>query len=95
VPNRIVHLCLSVRGALMNWESYQWVGVVRDDSGRVLSPREFKEALLDELANGHEVIPYGTACEGFDYSGGGCPGHDVPDEIEGANSGPKLDRKVT
>ena len=71
----IHHMCLSVRGALMNWSDRQFVGVFRHDDGRSMSPSEAKEALLDELSKGREVIPCGPVCEGFDYKGGGCPGH--------------------
>jgi hypothetical protein len=33
-------------------------------------------ALADELAKGHRVIPVGDACEGFSYQTG-CPGHET------------------
>ena len=71
----LMHCCLSVRGVLMNWSDQQFKGVFKSDDGTPLSAREAKETLLDELSKGHEVIPFGPACEGFDYSGGGCPGH--------------------
>lgn len=79
MTTKTYHLCLSVRGALMNWSNRRLAGVFRHDDGRSMTPREAKQTLLDELAKGHEVIPIGTACEGFDYSGGGCPGHEVPE----------------
>lgn len=78
MPSRIVHMQLSIRGALMNWRDREWVGVLTDDDGRKLSPREAKAALLDELAKGHEVLPIGPMCEGFDPVTG-CPGHDAED----------------
>jgi hypothetical protein len=37
---------------------------------------ELRSSLMDELAMGHEVLPLGGACEGFDYKQG-CPGHEV------------------
>jgi len=74
--SRTVHLCLSVRGALMNWTARDYRAIKHDD-GRPMTAREGKAALLDELAKGHEVIPFGEPCEGFDYSGGGCPGHET------------------
>ena len=76
----IKHMCVDVRGALMNWVDREWHHVITDDAGKKLSAREAKLALLDELAKGHFKIPVGGPCEGFDYSGGGCPGHTVPDE---------------
>lgn len=79
MPKRTVHLCLSVRGALLDWP------VVADNSwfchndGRPMAPSEAKAALLDELSKGHEFIPCGPPCAGFDPKLG-CPGHDEPDE---------------
>jgi hypothetical protein len=69
------HMCLSVRGALMNWTRREYT-MLRHTDGRNMTADEGKRALLDELAKGREVIPMGPACEGFDYSGGGCPGHE-------------------
>lgn len=74
----VQHMCQSVRGALLNWKPRDYCNI-RDADGRPMTPREVKAALLDHLAKGHEVIPFGEPCEGFDYSGGGCPGHDVPE----------------
>ena len=71
----IRHMCLSVRGVLLNWSDSQLEGVFKHDDGRPMTPQEAKATLLDELAKGHEVIPCGPACEGFDFTGGGCPGH--------------------
>ncbi len=82
---RTVHVCLSVRGAL-NWSrrelkrATRWI--FRDDGSRY-TPDELREALMDELAQGHEVIPMAQECEGFDYSGGGCPGHERPEPANG------------
>lgn len=74
------HMCLNVRGALMNWSDSRFIGVFKHDDGRSMTPREAKETLLDELSKGHEVIPCGPVCEGFDFSGGGCPGHQETQE---------------
>ena len=72
---KTVHMSLSVRGALKNMTRKQLAGLFTHDDGRRMSADEAKDALMEELAKGHEVIPFGPACEGFDYSGGGCPGH--------------------
>lgn len=71
-----IHHChLSVRGAL-RWPKRQLAGLFSDaKTGRKLTPDECREVLLEHLSQGHEAIPIGPACEGFDYSGGGCPGH--------------------
>lgn len=72
-----LHMCISVRGALRNWKPREWRNCCTDpETGLTLTPDEVHDALLDELAKGHEVIPFGEACEGFDYSGKGCPGHE-------------------
>ncbi len=59
-----IHMCLDVRGALMNWTDEEWHNVLIDDSGKPLSAREGKMALLNELAKGHCKIPIGDDCEG-------------------------------
>lgn len=48
-------------------------------TGKLLNADEAKDILLDHLAAGHEVIPCGPPCEGFDFAAGGCPGHEVTD----------------
>lgn len=74
------HMCLNVRGFLRNHRFPRgYRGVFRHDDGRLMTPDEARNHLLDELARGHELIPVG-ACDDFDYSaGGGCRGHDIPD----------------
>jgi len=69
-------MSLNVRGALKNMTNRELVGMFTHDDGRRMTADEEKDALMDELAKGHEVIPFGKPCEGFDYSGGGCPGHE-------------------
>jgi hypothetical protein len=71
-------MCLSVRGAL-NWDkrtfrnATKWIAK-RD--GTRYTPEQLRDALMDELAKGHEVIPM-SECEGFDFKTG-CPGHVNP-----------------
>ena len=73
------HCSLTVRGFLSSARyPAGYVGLFTHDDGRAMSPEEARNALFDELARGHEVIPFGPACEGFDHSGGGCPGHSDP-----------------
>jgi len=74
------HMSLNVRGALVNWSDDDLATLLQHDDGSPMTAREAKLALLDELAKGHEVIPMSEACEGFDYSGRGCPGHEVAEE---------------
>ena len=76
MSKHILHMCQSVRGALRNWNPGEWRDCCTDtETGRTLTPDEVFDMLCDELAKGHEVIPFGKPCEGFDYSGNGCPGH--------------------
>lgn len=76
--NRIVHMCLSVRGAL-NWPRRRLKGMFRDtETGRVLTPLEAREELLDHLSLGHEVIPM-CQCPDFDFKKG-CAGKTLQEE---------------
>ena len=70
----IVHVCLSVRGALLN-RSFD--GFTNSD-GTTATRRQVEEFLLEELSKGHEVIPMSNDCVGFDYKTG-CPGHKKED----------------
>lgn len=72
---RTIHICLDVRGCIHNGEwRRSLVGSCTDDGGRKLTAREILDALLDHVAQGHKVIPFGKPCEGFSYETG-CPGH--------------------
>ena len=75
---KTIHVCLSLRGALMNWSDRKWARSIRNESGGYMTPREVKAAFLDHLSQGVEVIPFGDPCEGFDPVTG-CPGHEVPE----------------
>lgn len=70
-----IHMCISVRGVL-RWPKRQLRGLFVDENGRKTSADESRELLLDHLSQGHEVLPMGVECEGFDYKRG-CPGHDA------------------
>ncbi|MGB4488454.1 MAG: hypothetical protein WBI95_23540 [Pseudomonas veronii] len=72
------HLHLSVRGALRDFTKRQLKGMFRFEDGRECTAHEAREHLYGCLAQGKEVLPFGPACDGFDFSGGGCPGHDTP-----------------
>lgn len=76
--SRTFHLCVSVRG-MLNWDKAyarrMLPTITKADGTRFASIGEFRNSLMDELANGHEVLPTGP-CEGFDYKTG-CPGHET------------------
>jgi hypothetical protein len=69
------HVHLDVAGALTNFTDQDLVGLFqRNPPGEPLTAAEARRVLTDHLANGRHVIPL-APCEGFDYSGTGCPGH--------------------
>lgn len=69
------HIGLSVRGAL-KWPKAGLKGLLRHEDGRDMTPDEAYDVLLDELAQGHEVIPYGDDCDNWDWKKG-CQGHEA------------------
>jgi hypothetical protein len=75
---RTIHMCISVRG-MLNWNRVDakrnMKSITKRDGTHYASFEELKHELYDELAKGHEVLPLGEACEGFDYKKG-CPGHE-------------------
>ena len=75
------HVCISVRG-ILNWnKTYtrrMLKTMTKSDGSRFTSVDEFRQSVMDELAKGHEVLPFGDPCEGFDYVKG-CPGHPISD----------------
>jgi hypothetical protein len=82
MSGKTIHMCLSVRGAL-NWNARElrsattWC--LKDDGSRYTSA-ELRNALMDELAQGHEVLPMSPDCDGFDFKTG-CPGHPSRDSL--------------
>lgn len=97
--SQTLHINLSVRGVLHRAfrdkryfrQCLKWI--TRDDGSQYRDTGELLDALLDELAKGHEVLPMTKQpCDGFDYSGGGCPGHKEPiaDMIERSSIGAGL-----
>lgn len=74
---KIIHSCLDVRGAL-KWPKGKLKGMFKHESGRATTADESRSILFDELAKGHEVIPFGP-CDNFDFKSG-CQGHQTADE---------------
>lgn len=73
------HGCIHVMD-MLKWSQSETKANLRviskEDGTRYSCVNEFRRALQDELADGHEVLPMGEPCEGFDYAEGGCPGHE-------------------
>ncbi len=68
-----VHLCISIRGALKNWNTSDFMHLFKRDDGTTLTAQEAREYLLDELESGKKVLPVGD-CDNFDFQNG-CKGH--------------------
>ena len=84
-PNgRTFHIHLSVRGALRDFSKRQLNGMFRMEDGRKCTAAEAKDHLLEALAQGKEVLPFGPPCDGFDFARTGCPGHDNPPPVANA-----------
>lgn len=73
--SRTIHMCISLRGALMNWEDRAWRNCVTADDGHIMTPSEVKLQFLDYLAEGKKVIPMDSSCDNFDFQKG-CLGHE-------------------
>jgi hypothetical protein len=69
VTYKRIHMCQDIRGALKNWKKKDY-----QTAFPTLSVDEAREHLLDCLAKGWKVLPFGSPCEGFSYQDG-CPGH--------------------
>ncbi len=81
------HMSLSVRGAL-NWPKAEMRRLAKSmtkPDGSAMTPQEAREALMDELAKGHEVVPIGTICDNWDWKEG-CKGH----RVQSPNAGDKV-----
>lgn len=80
--SRLIHVSLNIRGVLATWGSRSLEGLLaNNETGELLTPHETRKALEALLASGCESLPIDDPpCEGFDYGGGGCPGHLVEDE---------------
>ena len=67
-------LSLSIRGAIRNGEHRgSLLGNCTVD-GRTLTADEILDVLIDHLAQGHEMLPYGPPCDRWDWKEG-CNGH--------------------
>jgi hypothetical protein len=81
------HMCSSIRGALRRSHTEMRRALLytfKDDGSPYRSVAELREALFDELAKGHEVIPMGD-CDNFDWKTG-CQGHEEP-TADGSTAG--------
>ena len=69
----IFHASLDVRSYLKAPKK-SLRGLFKHPSGtRRMTPEEARDVLMDELAHGHDFIPFGH-CDNFDFKSG-CKGH--------------------
>ena len=87
--SRMIHMCMDVRGALLNWSDREMEGVFKHNNGRPMSAYEAKTFLMDEIAKGHKVIPC-VPCDNFDYQTG-CGGHPVEEPAKNATLTERLE----
>jgi len=73
-------MCTNIEGLLRNMKGKK-INFITGDDGKTLSDKEARKAIAELQAKGHKLIPSGD-CEGFDPFGGGCPGHQIPDEAK-------------
>lgn len=74
-------MCMNLEGCLRNNQGKK-IKFFEDDDGNPLSDKKAREYIAECLARGWKVIPMSSEpCEGFDYFGKGCPGHEVLDSI--------------
>lgn len=81
---RTFYIHLSVRGAIRDFSKRQRKGMFRVE-GRECADDEAKDHLLEALAQGTEVLPFGPPCDGFDFARNGCPGHGTPSLVVNAH----------
>jgi len=73
------HMCMNIEGCLRNHKGRK-IKIFNDEIGIQISDKEARKYLAECQAKGWRVIPCGEPCEGFDYFGHGCPGHEVKEE---------------
>lgn len=78
MPRTEFHVGLSVRGFLIGSDR-DCRKLFKHPDGKWFTPREAKEALAEQLAQGVEMLPFGSPCEGWSPKDG-CPGHPAPEE---------------
>ena len=69
------HLHVDIRGVLKN-QSYRNGGFKHHPDGRRMTDLEAFDALCDQLAKGHTILPLGN-CDNWDNEKG-CLGHATP-----------------
>lgn len=76
------HMSINLSGMLRNYEHESMKGLLLDDNGKELSDKQCRQYIAQCQSKGWKVIPMcdEKECPGFDYFGGGCPGHEITKE---------------
>lgn len=70
----IFHVHFSIRW-LLRQPKGKLKGLLLDEAGRILTPDQARDSLMDYLADGKELLPV-DGCDNFDYKTG-CKGHPI------------------
>ena len=70
-------MSMNLEGVLRNYKGKK-INFFNDENGKELTDKEARQYIQECLGKGWKKIPLGGEdnCEGFDYLGGGCPGHE-------------------
>lgn len=71
----IIHMCISIAGALRNRSARQMKGWLDDENGIPMSGTEVRNYFLKAQLEGKRVLPMAD-CDNFDYQTG-CRGHGI------------------
>lgn len=67
------HLSVDIQGIL---KSKKKIKGLCDENGKTLNDTDARNLLWKIYGEGYKVLPIGDACEGFNFQGNGCPGHE-------------------
>ena len=77
------HMSINLNGLLRNYGKKSLKGFFIKEDGKECTNREAREYIAECQKKGYKIIPMGCSdeeCPNFDYTGGGCPGHEIIEE---------------
>jgi hypothetical protein len=75
-------MSINIAGILRNYKRRK-INIFNDDDGLPMPDKQARQYLKECVAKGWVCLPVSNnGCEGFDYLGGGCPGHEVVADIK-------------
>lgn len=69
------HMSVNLIGLLRNYKGKK-INIFSDEAGKEMTDLQARAYIEECQAKGWTKIPCGE-CDGFDYFGGGCPGHNI------------------